>query len=200
MSKEHQTKKTIRDVSRKLFAAHGYNAVSMRDIAQEAGKRPGGIYNHFPNKQSILFDMMSENLSRAYDAVIAPLPIDAPAEQQLEEFVRRHLRFNIDNPDDIFIAYMELRSLEPENAETITAERDTYEAALRAILKTGAAAGVFKLSDPDIHARSILSMLGGVTVWFRQGGAQTSEDVTECYVQAALQSVGAPYSPNKKDS
>ncbi len=199
MSKEHQTKQTIRDVARRLFAAHGYNAVSMRDIAQEVGKRPGGLYNHFPNKQSILFDMMLENLNRAYEAVIAPVNSKAPAVSQLEDFVRRHLQYNIENPDDIFIAYMELRSLEADNAHAITAERDSYEAALRNILKAGVSSGVFTLADPDIHARSILSMLGGVTVWFRQGGAQTSEDVAECYVQAALQSVGAPYSPTKRD-
>ncbi|SMX30924.1 TetR/AcrR family transcriptional regulator [Octadecabacter ascidiaceicola] len=194
MKTGHNTKNLIRDAARSLFAEHGYNGVSMREIAQGVGKQPGGIYNHFPNKQAILVDLMQENLSRAHDAVIAPINNDLAPSARLEQFVRSHVLHNIANPDDIFIAYMELRSLEPDGATQILKERNDYEAALRAILRDGQTAGDFKISDPAIHARSILSMLGGVTVWFRQSGPQTPTDVVECYVQAALQSVGATYS------
>jgi len=198
MPQEHLTKKILRDAARTLFAEQGYNGVSMREIAQKIGKQPGGIYNHFPNKQSILLDLMLENLSRAHDAVIAPIKSDEPADEQLEGFVRRHLRHNIDNPDDIFIAYMELRSLETENSAVITAKRDAYEGALRDILKRGATSGVFTISDPAIHARAILSMLGGVTIWFREGGEQSSDDVAETYIQAVLQSAGVTYNPQSE--
>lgn len=193
MAQEHQTKQIIRDAARQLFAAHGYNAVSMREIAQAIGKQPGGIYNHFPNKQSILVDLMHENLTRAHMAVIAPLDDSDSPVSRLDSFVRSHVQHNLENPDDIFIAYMELRSLEPESAKAIMRERNAYESALRAILSDGIATGAFTISDAAIHARSILAMLGGVTVWFRQGGPQSSADVTESYVQAALQSAGAAY-------
>ncbi len=195
MTGEHNTKNLIRGAARRLFAEHGYNGVSMREIAQHVGKQPGGIYNHFPNKQAILVDLMQENLRRAHEAVIATIDDRLSPAERLECFVRSHVLHNIENPDDIFIAYMELRSLEPEGATHVSKERNGYEAALRAILDDGAKSSVFKLSDPAIHARSILSMLGGVTVWFRQSGPQSSADVVECYVQAALQSVGAPYYP-----
>ncbi|MCW1952439.1 MAG: TetR/AcrR family transcriptional regulator [Octadecabacter sp.] len=193
MAEEHRTKQVIRAAARQQFAEHGYNAVSMREIAQAVGKQPGGIYNHFPNKQSILVDLMQENLVRAYEAVISPIKDTASPVQRLEMFVRGHVQYHIENPDDIFIAYMELRSLEAEGAAHIMAERDKYESALRNILRDGLSADQFKLSDPAIHARSILSMLGGVTVWFRQSGPQSSTHVAECYVQAALQSVAATY-------
>ena len=193
MAEEHRTKQFIRNAARRLFAERGYNAVSMRDIAQAIGKQPGGIYNHFPSKQTILVDLMQENLARAHTAAIAPLPQDGDPATRLEAFVRGHVKHNIDNPDDIFIAYMELRSLEPDGATKIMSDRNAYESALRQILRDGQQSGTFTLADPAIHARAILSMLGGVTVWYRQTGAQTQADITESYVQAALQSVGAPY-------
>lgn len=193
MSKEHPTKQTIRTAARALFAANGYNAVSMREIANAVGKQPGGIYNHFPNKQSILVDLMVDNLDRAHAMVIAPIDGATPT-ARLEQFVRQHIAHNIANPDDIFIAYMELRSLEPEGTETIMTHRNAYERALRDIISDGAENGTFAVSDPAVHARAILSMLGGVTVWFRQTGPQSLEDVSETYVRAVLQSVGAPYS------
>ncbi|WP_375281129.1 TetR/AcrR family transcriptional regulator [Pseudooctadecabacter sp.] len=193
MAKEHQTKQFIRNAARKLFAARGYNAVAMRDIAEAIGKQPGGIYNHFGSKQAILVDLMQENLERAEAAAIAPLTDLSDPADRLEAFVRGHIAHNIDNPDDIFIAYMELRSLEGAGSKQIMAQRDAYEAALRGVLRDGQASGAFAIADPAIQARAILSMLGGITVWYRQTGPQSPADITECYVQAALQSVGATY-------
>jgi len=195
MSGEHKTKQDIRAAARRLFASDGYQAVSMRDIAQAVGKQQGGLYNHFASKQAILVDLMRENLARAHAAVIAPLdPADDPT-KRLERFVRAHIKHNTAHRDDIFIAYMELRSLEPMNVRAIMDERDRYEAALRDILCDGVAAGQFTLRDPALHTRSLLAMLSGVIVWYRADGEQSLDEVAECYVQAALQSVGAPYAP-----
>ena len=197
MGQEHQTKQAIKTAARRLFAKRGYNAVSMRDIAQMIGKQQGGLYNHFPSKQAILVDLMLENLDRAYAAAIAPLAEIVAPDQRLECFVRGHVRHNIENPDDIFIAYMELRSLDPESGRAVFEKRKEYETALRQILRDGQGLGQFTIADPDIHARSILSMLGGVTVWYRETGTNSPEEITESYVQAALQSVGATYTaPN----
>ncbi|WP_296419494.1 TetR/AcrR family transcriptional regulator [Pseudooctadecabacter sp.] len=193
MAKEHQTKQFIRNAARKLFAERGYNAVAIRDIAAAIGKQPGGLYNHFGSKQAILVDLMQENLERAEAAAIAPLADLSDPADRLEAFVRGHIAHNIANPDDIFIAYMELRSLEGAGSKQIMAQRDAYEATLRGVLRDGQANGAFVIADPAIQARAILSMLGGITVWYRQTGPQSPADITECYVQAALQSVGVTY-------
>ena len=48
------TKNKILDVSIELFSEYGYDGVSIRRIASEVGIRESSIYNHYPNKQSIL--------------------------------------------------------------------------------------------------------------------------------------------------
>lgn len=48
------TKDRILDVSIDLFSKFGYDGVSIRQIASEVGIRESSIYNHYPNKQSIL--------------------------------------------------------------------------------------------------------------------------------------------------
>lgn len=48
------TKNKILDVSIDLFSEFGYDGVSIRRIASEVGIRESSIYNHYPNKQSIL--------------------------------------------------------------------------------------------------------------------------------------------------
>lgn len=48
------TKDKILEVSIDLFSQFGYDGVSIRQIAGEVGIRESSIYNHYPNKQSIL--------------------------------------------------------------------------------------------------------------------------------------------------
>jgi AcrR family transcriptional regulator len=48
------TKEKIFDASVDLFSQKGFNAVTVREIAGQAGIREGSIYNHYKNKEAIL--------------------------------------------------------------------------------------------------------------------------------------------------
>ncbi len=47
----------------RLFAEKGYDAASMRDIAEEVAVRPSSLYHHFPSKERILFEICSSGTS-----------------------------------------------------------------------------------------------------------------------------------------
>lgn len=48
------TKKKVFDSAIELFVLHGFDSVSLRDIAAKVGIRQSTIYNHFKSKQEIL--------------------------------------------------------------------------------------------------------------------------------------------------
>ncbi|HCW82588.1 MAG TPA: TetR/AcrR family transcriptional regulator, partial [Rhodobacteraceae bacterium] len=48
----------IRASAQRLFAQHGYAAVSMRQIAADVGVQAGALFNYIPDKQAILFELM----------------------------------------------------------------------------------------------------------------------------------------------
>jgi len=48
------TKEKIFDASVDLFSKKGFNDVTVREIAKQAGIREGSIYNHYKNKEAIL--------------------------------------------------------------------------------------------------------------------------------------------------
>lgn len=189
-TRRKDTRSEISGCALRLFAERGYAAVSMRDIAEAVGVRQGAIYNHFASKQELLAELMTSHLEavlRAHEAALAG--VTGPV-ARLEAFARFHVGYHLDYPADVFIAYMELRSLEPEGFRRINAMRSRYEGALRAILAEGAAAGLFSIGDPAVHARALLAMLTGVTVWYREGGRLDRATIIEDYVRATLQSVG----------
>ncbi len=170
----------IRSVAQSLIARHGFAAVSMRQIAAEVGVRAGTIYLYVADKQALLYELMETHLDTllaAWEAV--PVPED-PTEA-LHAFTSFHLRFHFERPEEVFIAYMELRNLTPENFAKIEARRRAYEAALEAILARGAASSAFDLPDPRVTTMAIIAMLTGVGTWYRDGGRLSRGEVEAIY-------------------
>ena len=52
------TKPKISEIALHLFAEQGYAAVSMRQIASKVGLQVGALYNYFPDKQTILSELL----------------------------------------------------------------------------------------------------------------------------------------------
>ena len=178
----------VREAALRLFAQHGFAAVSMRQIASEVGVQAGALYNYTPDKQSLLFDLMRSHLDALLGAWVDDP--DLPATVRLEQFVRFHIRFHHDRPDAVFIAYMELRNLTPENFAEIEALRRAYEKRLEAILRDGVRDKVFDVSDIRIATFAVIAMLTGVNTWFRRGGRLSLEDVEDHYRNMVCRAVG----------
>lgn len=180
----------VRKAALTLFARHGYAAVSMRQIAAEVGLQAGALYNYTADKQSLLFDLMKEHLDDLLAAWGAE-PRTADPMQALERFTRFHIRFHSARPDEVFIAYMELRNLGPENFARIEALRSAYERQLETILREGVEAGLFAVAEPKVTAMALIAMLTGVNTWFRSGGRLSLDDVEALYWDMVRRTVSA---------
>lgn len=170
----------VRAAAQRLFARDGYAAVSMRQIAAEVGVQAGALYLYTPDKQALLFDLLDSHmrdLIAAYDAeVLAPDPM-----ARMAHFVRFHIGRNLDRPSAVFLSYMELRNLTPDNFAAIEALRRAYEDRLARILADGQAAGLFAVADVRLATMAIIAMLNGVNTWFRDGGRLSRSEVEEMH-------------------
>jgi len=178
----------VLDTALRLIVEHGFAAVSMRQIASEVGVQAGAPYNYTPDKQSLLFDMMRAHMAELL-AALQSVDLQGDAVTQLETFTRFHIRFHLPRPDQVFVSYMELRSLSPENFAIIERMRRDYEDALEAILRQGEAEGVFAVSDTRVATRAIIAMLTGLSHWYRDGGALDISAIEAIYWDMVRKSV-----------
>ncbi len=72
--KQEDTKNKIIEAALTLFAARGYDAVSVGEIAAAVGIRAPSLYNHFTGKKAI-FDAIVEDTERRYDAFTAGISV-----------------------------------------------------------------------------------------------------------------------------
>ena len=117
--------------------------------------------------------------------------IDGAPLQQLEAFTRFHINYHLERPDQVFIAYMELRNLTPENFAIIEDLRGQYEDQLEMILRRGVEAGVFSVPDPKIATLGLIAMLTGVNTWYRSQGRLSLDQVEKIYWDMVRKAVSA---------
>lgn len=170
----------IRETASRLFARHGFAAVSMRRIAGEVGVQAGALYNYMPDKQSLLFGLMQGHMQELLQAR-AKRDVPETVIAQLEDFVRFHIRFHLEKPDAVFISYMELRNLTPENFAVIEGLRRSYEDSLETILRNGATSGELEVPDTKIATLAVIAMLNGVNTWYRDDGRLTLDEIEAIY-------------------
>ncbi|CUH81457.1 TetR/AcrR family transcriptional regulator [Tropicibacter naphthalenivorans] len=180
----------IRSAALALFAKHGFAAVSMRQIAGEVGVQAGALYNYIPDKQALLFSLMKGHMDDLLAACEERPALNTP-QDRLRDFVDFHIAFHLDRPEAVFISYMELRNLSPENFAQIEALRRTYENRLEAILEQGRAQGVFEVADTKIATLAVIAMLTGVTTWYRQAGRLSVTQVQAVYWDMVRKAVAA---------
>lgn len=54
--KAQETKKKLLEAAIRLFAAHGYDQVTIEDITYNAGTSKGAFYSHFKSKQDVILE------------------------------------------------------------------------------------------------------------------------------------------------
>jgi len=83
-TKKERTQQAIEQAAYELFMEHGFNATSMRQIAEKAGLALGGIYNHYESKEEIFHAII---LDRHPYKQILPLVLNVKGKTP-EEFFR----------------------------------------------------------------------------------------------------------------
>jgi AcrR family transcriptional regulator len=186
-----KTEAAIRDAAVNLIARHGYEAVTMRQLAAEVGVQAAALYRYFPTKGDLLFELMTGHMEALIKSWETVRPEGGDTSERLEVFVGNHIRFHVERRHSTHVNNMELRSLSRERLSAILKLRGRYEKELRLILREGAEDGVFLVEDSTLTAMAIIQMITGVIVWFRPDERLTVEEVTQTYLAMTMRLVGA---------
>src|SRR6516162_7378609 len=99
-----------------LFAERGFLAVRLEDIGAAAGVSGPAIYRHFPNKESLLVELLVGISARLLAGARDVRARSADAAAALDGLIDFHLDFALGEPDLIRIQDRDLAHL-PEAAE-----------------------------------------------------------------------------------
>jgi AcrR family transcriptional regulator len=119
-------RRAILDAARELFVTQGYEAVSMRKIAERIEYSPTAIYLYFKDKDAILGTLIDEGFDALCQEVQALHGIADPV-KRLWEGARRYIRFALAHPH-----YYRLMFEMVDSAETLGTREHKRESAMQA--------------------------------------------------------------------
>ncbi|MCL2454044.1 MAG: TetR/AcrR family transcriptional regulator [Micrococcales bacterium] len=168
-----------------LIAEHGFDAVTLSQIAARAGVGRTAVYNHFPDKEALLVALvMHETTGWVETLETALVGIDDPVEQ-LRTYVHEHLGLK---PEFHFQPGPDLsRVISTQTHAEVRGHVVLVERILRGILSRGVANGAFPAQDLDVTVPLVMACLSGRAV-ARASDRQRAVDQVEVFV---LRAVGA---------
>lgn len=95
-------KEKIFNVSIDLFSQHGYDGVSIRQIAREVGIKESSIYNHYKSKEAILDAILDYYVSKMTEDEIPASQASMNLDVGIEHFYRAGLELytsKLDSPE-----------------------------------------------------------------------------------------------------
>jgi len=105
-----------------LFAEKGFEAVSMRDIASQAGMRAPSLYNHFRDKQSLYQATLHEVFSQHNTALIGVLTSTDDPHGKLQQVVHISLLKMAEEPNFRLLLQRELLQNERDRLQFLAEE------------------------------------------------------------------------------
>ena len=158
----------VLDAAARLFAAKGYSATSMRDIAEDCDMLPGSLYYHFAAKEDLLVAVYQAGVRELRDAVRTALAHPGEPWARLEAACAAHLETVLRNSDYAQVLVRVLPSDVPGAATRLKALRSDYEEQFRELL---VALPLPADTDRRIFRLMLLGALNWSRFWFSEDGA-----------------------------
>jgi len=162
-----ETRAKIMGAARGLFGREGYEAVSMRRIAEAIEYSPTAIYFHFRDKQDLLHQICQADFVALAEGVGELQKVTDPVER-IRRMGHAYIRFGVSHPNHYRLMFMtpvnlpkELADADPNRGDV---DRDSY-ALLKQSCQEAIEQGRIRLDyqDADLVAQMFWSAVHGVT-------------------------------------
>ena len=160
-TKTESKRQDILKAAAEIFREVGFERASMSDIRARVGGSKATLYNYFPSKEKLFFDVMYQATQSALGAITATLNPDADdLQQELLHFGQRLLP-TLYSPEAIAIRRLAIAELGHSNIGKVVFEGSTVpmEKQVAEFLRKAMKRGALRTADPKIAAMHLLSLL-----------------------------------------
>ncbi len=159
----------IMDEAATLFLNRGYEATSLRQLADVVGMKAGSIYYHFASKDDLLAEILRRGIDVmqvAFDQAESVARSTTPA-TRIEAHVRAHLAALYENGPYTAAHVMTFRTAPASVREQIVPIRDAYEARWTQLLRELQADGaIARTIDVNVSRLVLFGAMNSSVEWF----------------------------------
>ena|SRR5437870_5400730 len=165
--KNSPRKEVILEKAAHLFRKNGFNATSMRDLAENVGVEAASLYNHINSKAELLQEIcfrIANKFTSHMDEVISS---DQTAIVKIEAILRFHIRQMIHNFEEVYVSDREWKHLTDPYLYNFKGQRRTHRQRIASIIEEGISKGEIKKIDAPTAVLILLHAVSGIESWHR---------------------------------
>ena len=166
-----------------LFYKHGFVKASIRDIVKDVGVTNSAVYNHFANKNEILYCIIEDIGAILLKEIQAGIDAHDDPVECLREMIFRQVCLIREKKKEIKIYMEEQYQLPTElRNKALKQHRQIYDLYRDMISKINEM-GLIRDIDTTVIAFSVFAMMNWSYRWFKNGGELSIEEVAENMIQ-----------------
>lgn len=177
-----ETKKAIFNSAIKLFNQKGFNAVTVEEIAQDAGTAKGSFYTYFNTKSDIIIEEFG-TIDEYYRKYERNLRRYSTAREKLIAFTRAQMRYVRDQVGLDMIKILYSNNLTEASTDKVLINPERYlNYLIKSIIEEGQAAGEFR-TDRSAQELAILFNRAHRSVFLDWGISNDAFDLVKVGVE-----------------
>jgi AcrR family transcriptional regulator len=140
----------------KIFKKKGFNATTMREIAEASQVSLGNLYNYIRRKEDILFLIHSDVLDRIHRQFEKIMTMYNDPVEQLVHVVAELFDLTCQLKDEMLFIYTETKSLKRPQMHAILKRESQFVSTFETLVEKVAQKGKFQPREPDLVANLIV--------------------------------------------
>jgi len=165
--KNSPRKEVILEKAAHLFRKNGFNATSMRDLAENVGVEAASLYNHINSKAELLQEICFKIANKFTEHMDELMASDQTAIARIEAVLRFHIRQMIHNFEEVYVSDREWKHLTDPYLSNFKNQRRIHRQRIASIIEEGIRKGEIKKIDAPTAVLILLHAVSGIESWHR---------------------------------
>lgn len=150
-------KTIIYEEAARLFKEKGYQASSMRDLAQRVNLEPSSLYSHIKSKDELLRKICFDCADRFINGMVEIKTQPISPVEKIERLINLHIDVALDEPMSATVFNDEWRNLSENYLQQFKSLRKQYESDFIKIIDQGIEQNELHVNEPEIILNTLLS-------------------------------------------
>lgn len=167
------------DKAAALFAEKGFLSTSMNDIASACGASKSRFYHYFPNKEELLYAIISEHIQLLHSELAAAASLPIPAIDRFKQYVTTFVSVAADSRNEHLVLMKDLNYLPEGKRDQVRKLESKIVDVLVGLLEEINPALLKPVKVKTPYAMLMFGMLIWTFTWYEKAGSIPPEELAE---------------------
>jgi AcrR family transcriptional regulator len=178
--------------SAQVFAEHGFEGASIRDISRATGVSLSGLYYYFDSKQRLLYLIQHNTFTFILQRLQSRLQGVVDPQTRLRVLVQNHIEYFLSHPNEMKVLSHEEQALHEPFHQEVAAIKRKYYGITRQIFEQVVSDAPPAWLSPRVAVLSLFGMMNWIYQWHKPHVDPDADELSEAIVGIFLQGVLSP--------